>query len=68
MIGIGTRYPRGEEIPMEFDNSFTVQKPIDEVWNTMTDLERVVPCVPDARVIEKTGDRAVRARRDHRTG
>jgi uncharacterized protein len=61
MIGIGTRYPRGEEIPMEFDNSFTVQKPIDEVWNTMTDLERVVPCVPDARVIEKTGDRAVRA-------
>ena len=46
---------------MEFDNSFTVQKPIDEVWNTMTDLERVVPCVPDARVIEKTGDRAVRA-------
>ena len=29
---------------MEFDNSFTVQKPIDEVWNTMMDLERVVPC------------------------
>lgn len=46
---------------MEFDNSFTVQKPIDEVWNTMMDLERVVPCVPGARVIEKTGDRAVRA-------
>ena len=37
------------------------QKPIDEVWNTMMDLERVVPCVPGARVIEKTGDRAVRA-------
>ena len=46
---------------MEFDNSFTVQKPIDDVWNTMIDLERVVPCVPDARVIEKTGDRSVRA-------
>jgi uncharacterized protein len=61
MIGMVTRYPRGEEIPMEFDNSFTVQKPIDEVWNTMTDLERVVPCVPGATLLEKTGDKAVRA-------
>ena len=40
---------------MEFDNSFTVQKPLDEVWATMVDLERVVPCVPGARVLEKTG-------------
>jgi carbon monoxide dehydrogenase subunit G len=46
---------------MEFDNSFTVQKPLEEVWNTMVDLERVVPCVPGARVIEKTGDGAVNA-------
>ena len=46
---------------MEFDNSFTVRKPVDEVWNTMIDLERVVPAVPGARVIEKTGDRAVNA-------
>lgn len=46
---------------MEFDNSFTIQKPLDDVWNTMIDLERVVPCVPGATIIEKTGDRAVRA-------
>ena len=46
---------------MEFDNSFTVRKPVDEVWNTMVDLERVVPCVPGARVIEKTGEGAVTA-------
>jgi carbon monoxide dehydrogenase subunit G len=46
---------------MEFDNSFTVQKPVDEVWNTMVDLERIVPCVPGARVIEKTGEEAVTA-------
>jgi uncharacterized protein len=46
---------------MEFDNSFTVEKPLDEVWETMVDLERVVPCVPGARVLEKTGDRAVNA-------
>jgi carbon monoxide dehydrogenase subunit G len=62
MIDMGTRYRRGRgETPMEFDNSFTVQKPLDEVWSTMVDLERVVPCVPDARVIEKTGDQAVTA-------
>jgi len=46
---------------MEFDNSFTVQKPIDEVWETMVDLQRVVPAVPGASVLEKTGERAVRA-------
>lgn len=46
---------------MEFDNSFSVQKPIDEVWSTMLDLERVVPCVPGAKVLEKTGDNSVRA-------
>jgi uncharacterized protein len=46
---------------MEFDNSFSVQKPIDEVWRTMLDLERVVPCVPDARVLEKSGEDSVKA-------
>lgn len=45
---------------MEFNNSFSVQKPIDEVWKTMLDLERVVPCVPGAKVIEKTGDKSVK--------
>jgi carbon monoxide dehydrogenase subunit G len=46
---------------MEFDNSFTVEKPIDEVWSTMVDLERVVPCVPGATILEKTADNAVKA-------
>lgn len=46
---------------MEFDNSFSVLKPVDEVWSTMLDLERVVPCVPGAAVLEKTGDDSVRA-------
>jgi uncharacterized protein len=46
---------------MEFDNSFSVPKPIDEVWSTMLDLERVVPCVPGAKVLEKTGDNSVKA-------
>jgi len=46
---------------MQFDNSFSVQKPIDEVWQTMLDLERVVPCVPGATVLEKTGEKSVTA-------
>jgi uncharacterized protein len=46
---------------MEFSNSFTVEKPIDEVWSTMVDLERVVPCVPGATILETTGDNAVKA-------
>ena len=46
---------------MEFNNSFTVQKPIDEVWATMVDLERVIPAVPGASILEKTGDDAVKA-------
>ena len=46
---------------MEFNNSFSVEKPIDEVWATMLDLERVVPCVPGARVLEKSAERGVKA-------
>src|SRR3954451_18112500 len=43
---------------MEFDNTFEVQAPIDEVWKTMLDLERVAPCVPGAKVVEQTSDNA----------
>lgn len=46
---------------MEIDNTFSVPKSLDEVWNTVTDLERVVPMVPGAEVLEKTGDKAVKA-------
>jgi carbon monoxide dehydrogenase subunit G len=43
---------------MEFDNTFTVAAPIDEVWAAILDLERVAPCVPGAQVLEQTGDNA----------
>jgi carbon monoxide dehydrogenase subunit G len=46
---------------MVFDNTFTVDKPIDEVWSTLVDLEKVIPCVPGAKVLEKTGDKSVTA-------
>ena len=41
---------------MEFENTFTVAAPLEEVWEAMLDLERVAPCVPGASVLERTGD------------
>jgi carbon monoxide dehydrogenase subunit G len=43
---------------MEFDNTFTVAAPIDEVWGAVLDVKRVAPCVPGAQVLEQTGDNA----------
>ncbi len=35
---------------MQFDHSFSVAAPIDVVWATITDIERVTPCVPNTRL------------------
>jgi carbon monoxide dehydrogenase subunit G len=43
---------------MEFENSFAVTAPIEEVWETLLDVERVAPCVPGAQVLEQSGDDA----------
>jgi uncharacterized protein len=43
---------------MEFQNDFDVKAPIDQVWGTMLDVQRVAPCVPGAEVLEQTGDDA----------
>src|SRR5919108_307043 len=43
---------------MKFENTFAVDAPIDEVYATLLDVERVAPCVPGAEVLEKTGDSA----------
>jgi len=43
---------------MEFQNDFDVKAPIDQVWDTVLDVERVAPCVPGAEVLERTGDDA----------
>ena len=40
---------------MEFGHSFSVSAPIDEVWATITDIERVAPCVPNTRVKGRAG-------------
>ena len=41
---------------MEFDNTFTVKAPVDEVYDALLDVERVAPAMPGAQVLEKTGD------------
>jgi carbon monoxide dehydrogenase subunit G len=43
---------------MKFENEFTVDAPIDEVYDALLDVERVAPCVPGAQVLEQTGDDA----------
>ncbi|MEA2383229.1 MAG: uncharacterized protein QOH72_3200 [Solirubrobacteraceae bacterium] len=43
---------------MKFENTFAVDAPIDEVYATLLDVERVAPCVPGAEVLEKKGDNA----------
>ena len=46
---------------VELDNQFTTARPLDDSFDTILDLERVVPCVEGATVLEKTGPEAVKA-------
>jgi len=41
---------------MQFDNSFSIEAPIAEVFAVVADVERVVPCVPGAKLLERRGD------------
>ena len=37
-------------------NEFTVNRPIGEAWNVLTDVERIAPCMPGATLEEIEGD------------
>jgi carbon monoxide dehydrogenase subunit G len=41
---------------MELKNDFTVNAPIDKAWETLTDVERIAPCLPGAQLQEVEGD------------
>ena len=43
---------------MKFENTFEVDAPVDEVFQTILDVENVAPSVPGAKVTEKTADNA----------
>jgi uncharacterized protein len=46
---------------VELDHSFTTASPIEETWEAILDLERLVPCVEGGNVLERTGPEEVRA-------
>jgi carbon monoxide dehydrogenase subunit G len=46
---------------VELDNPFTTARALDDSYATVLDLERVVPCVEGATVLERTGPDAVKA-------
>jgi carbon monoxide dehydrogenase subunit G len=41
---------------MELTNEFTVPLPPDRAWGVLTDLERIAPCLPGARLTEVDGE------------
>ena len=43
------------------DHPFATERPIDDSFATILDLEKVIPCVEGATVLERTGPEAVKA-------
>lgn len=43
---------------MQINSAFSVVAPIDTVWDTIMDFERVAGCVPGARILNKLSDDA----------
>jgi uncharacterized protein len=46
---------------VELDHSFSNEKPIEETWEAILDLERLIPCVEGGRVLERTAPDTARA-------
>ena len=52
-LGLGSAAPN-----IELQQSFTVAQPLAEVWQVLSDVQRVVPCMPGASLTEPVqGDR-----------
>ncbi|MXV99411.1 MAG: hypothetical protein F4Y05_00235 [Acidimicrobiaceae bacterium] len=41
---------------MELNDSFEVAHPVDAVWEVITDVERIAPCLPGAQLTGSDGD------------
>jgi carbon monoxide dehydrogenase subunit G len=46
---------------VELDQPFTTDRPLEDSWRLVLDLERLVPCVPGGSVTELTSDDSVKA-------
>jgi uncharacterized protein len=53
---------------VELDHQFSTSKPLDQSWQAILDLERLVPCVEGGSVTEKTGPESVKAEISVRMG
>ncbi|MGH3563329.1 MAG: SRPBCC domain-containing protein, partial [Mycobacterium sp.] len=41
---------------MKIANEFTVNAPIEQAWDVLSDLEQVIPLMPGARLVGREGD------------
>jgi uncharacterized protein len=46
---------------VELDHSFSTSKPLEESWEAILDLDRVIPAVEGGQVTERTGPDSVKA-------
>jgi len=46
---------------VELDHQFTTSRSLDDSFSVVTDLEKVVPCVEGASVLEATSEDSVKA-------
>lgn len=53
---------------VELDHSFTTAKPIDESWNSILDLGRLISCVQGGRMVEQVDPETVKAQIDVKMG
>ena len=40
---------------MKFVNEIGIDAPADELFEFLSDVERVAPCLPGARIVDRTG-------------
>ena len=45
---------------MRFENAFAVRAPIEQVWSTLLDVERVATCMPGAEVLQRVDEDSYR--------
>jgi len=55
-------------VGLRFENSFSVPAPVEVAWQTLTDVSRVVPCMPGTELTEVLDERRFRAAARMRVG
>jgi uncharacterized protein len=53
---------------MRIDNDFTVQAPIERVWDYLLDVEKVAPCMPGAELTDVVDNRTWKGRTNVKVG